>query len=654
MAVTIVVAVVFVVINKVFIVRAAINPLYNFKGKVTDANGSEAVADTTYDLNFSLYTAATGGAPIWAENLTATSTFSATISAATAGADTTTYDYTGGTGTTSLRVGQRLTSASSSAVIVDFNTSAGTVEVTGTSSPFAVGAAINNRPRTTGGVLDVDLGAVSDLTNVDFNQILYLEVTFNGEVMRPRKVISSVPQAFNAAKLNGLDSSAFINTSDDITATGRWNILNTLSVATSSATTTLTITQNGSGEILQLRNAAAAVLTVLANGNVGIGTSTPDERLQVIGDIKWSGDLIAMGTTQSIGSPATRINNGYFTNLDVLNMSIASTSISGAAANVFTINSDNVSADLEDSTLAFHRGTASPADATLTWNSTDDRFETNFPLHLQSNNFTTLGNAGIGTTTPISRLSVYGDLSLTAANSYVNFGGGTGTTSYGFRDNGGVIEMKNVGGNWQVIGAGGSGTVGTGITGQIAYFNANGTAVSGTSTLYIMSNGSIGIGTTTLAVGGEQSPKLAVAGAIAANFYCDENGNHCVDASAGWGVSGSFVGTTTATTNGAFATSTLIGYQAGNDMCVAEFSGSHFCRTDEIIYTIATKSISNFAGTAWIAEGPPGYTYDSNDCNGWATSSSLALGAYWLMNSNGGGAGWLVNCSMTKPVACCR
>ena len=126
---------------------------------------------------------------------------------------------------------------------------------------------------------------------------------------------------------------------------------------------------------------------------------------------------------------------------------------------------------------------------------------------------------------------------------------------------------------------------------------------------------------------------------------------------AGNGKISKFIGTTTVTTMGSIATGSYIGYQAANELCEEKFSGSHFCRTHEILQTIEQDNIlgwGNNTSNAWIAEGPPGYTYDSNDCNGWATSTSLALGAFWLFNSNGGGAGWLVNCAQSKPVACCN
>ncbi|KKW38109.1 MAG: hypothetical protein UY87_C0083G0003 [Candidatus Peribacteria bacterium GW2011_GWC2_54_8] len=119
-----------------------------------------------------------------------------------------------------------------------------------------------------------------------------------------------------------------------------------------------------------------------------------------------------------------------------------------------------------------------------------------------------------------------------------------------------------------------------------------------------------------------------------------------------------FVGTTTVTSyNGQFTSGSYVGYQAANAICDAEFSGSHFCQTDEIIGTISSEDISTlFSGIpdAWIAEGPPGYTADSNDCRGWTSSGATHLGPWWEFSTAGGGIGHLTNCSTTKPLACCR
>lgn len=117
---------------------------------------------------------------------------------------------------------------------------------------------------------------------------------------------------------------------------------------------------------------------------------------------------------------------------------------------------------------------------------------------------------------------------------------------------------------------------------------------------------------------------------------------------------GTFVGKTASSYDGNFVSGGDTGYRAATVICAAEYSSSHFCQTGEILNSIAANSISGFSGTAWIAEGPPGYTANSNDCNGYTTNSNTYLGAFWELLSTNGGRGWLTNCSQTKPIACCR
>jgi hypothetical protein len=109
-----------------------------------------------------------------------------------------------------------------------------------------------------------------------------------------------------------------------------------------------------------------------------------------------------------------------------------------------------------------------------------------------------------------------------------------------------------------------------------------------------------------------------------------------------------------AMTDGKFSYSGKVGYSAANALCNATITGSHFCRTNEVIASIYfSDSIPGF-GIAWIAQGPPGYTANSNDCTGWTSDDSQRLGAFWSYDSNGGGAGWLSPCDVLKPIACCK
>ena len=69
------------------------------------------------------------------------------------------------------------------------------------------------------------------------------------------------------------------------------------------------------------------------------------------------------------------------------------------------------------------------------------------------------GYVGIGTSTPLSKLTVYGDLLLEGANRYINFGTTTniGDSGYGIRDLNGQMQYKNVDGSWVAIGSAGAG-----------------------------------------------------------------------------------------------------------------------------------------------------------------------------------------------------
>jgi len=119
---------------------------------------------------------------------------------------------------------------------------------------------------------------VISIASVDFGQTLYLGVEIGGSgstpvwdgEMTPRKKLGAVPAAFEADKLDGVDYGSFL----------RSDVSDTMSAT--SASTILTITQSGAGDILNLMDGASEVLTVLDGGNVGIGTTGPDRRLDVL------------------------------------------------------------------------------------------------------------------------------------------------------------------------------------------------------------------------------------------------------------------------------------------------------------------------------------------------------------------------------------
>ena len=186
--------------------HAQTTPEINYQGKLLDSTGS-TVADGDYDITFALYTTDSGGTPIWEE----------------------------------VRSGATQVTVSS-------------------------------------GLFSVMLGEVEPLTSVDFNQTLYLGVTIDpgsGESeMNPRKVLGTVPAAFeaqNAQTLDHLNASQFVRTDAPST------------IASTTADTLLSINQTGSGDILSLLTSGSNVLTVTNTGNLGLGLSSPSTRLHVRG-----------------------------------------------------------------------------------------------------------------------------------------------------------------------------------------------------------------------------------------------------------------------------------------------------------------------------------------------------------------------------------
>lgn len=112
-------------------------------------------------------------------------------------------------------------------------------------------------------------------------------------------------------------------------------------------------------------------------------------------------------------------------------------------------------------------------------------------------------------------------------------------------------------------------------------------------------------------------------------------------------------GFTASTYNGNLVNGASVGYTAGDEICAAEFSGSHFCMEIEVLKTNELYPTAGYTGTYWMKKGAPGYTAEANDCSGWTTASSLSLGPFWNYGYAGVGQGKLTNCAQLKKLACC-
>ncbi|MFA5166439.1 MAG: tail fiber domain-containing protein [Candidatus Paceibacterota bacterium] len=243
---------------------AAFNEQINYQGKLFSST-SIAVADGDYNFTFRLYTAASGGSPIWTEECTTTN-----------------------------RVNVR--SGLFSHMLGSVNSLSDT---------------IFNQDL----YLSVDVGGTTTIPSWD------------GE-MSPRKHLGSVASAFEAKRLGGKTETQFATLAEGETITGSWTHQNSLVISSSTAATLFTITQNGAGTAAEIMGKVAiatstanaqltvqgtsttalvSILTAAGNsalfasssGFVGINTSTPSYNLDVAGDINISGALRIAGSDLS-------------------------------------------------------------------------------------------------------------------------------------------------------------------------------------------------------------------------------------------------------------------------------------------------------------------------------------------------------------------
>lgn len=198
-----------------------------------------------------------------------------------------------------------------------------------------------NQVTVTNGIFQVNLGSVQSLPgSVDFNSdSLYLEVTFNGEVMSPRIRLTAVPYAMNAKKVGGLtvtDTTGTLTIPNGVTLalSGANNVTFTSSGATNvTLPTTGTLATLAGTETFSNKTIASGGLTVATSGWIGIGgsagrlvfTDSTTDKVEVTGgqfQVNTNGEAVLVGdgtnTSAFINIQATRTQIGYDGSFGVL------------------------------------------------------------------------------------------------------------------------------------------------------------------------------------------------------------------------------------------------------------------------------------------------------------------------------------------------
>jgi hypothetical protein len=353
-------------------VSAQANPQINYQGKLTDGSGI-AVPDGMYNMNFWLIasgTAATSTA-VWSESLTGT-----------------------------------------------------------------------DRVQVTNGLFSVMLGSSTPLTGVDFNQTLYLGVEIGGTStpawdgeMSPRKVLGTVPAAFVA---NWSAAAGAASSSDEALLLGgvaSSSFLRSDEADTMEATSTgslLTLIQNGAGAVARFFSGVTEVFTILNNGNVGVGTSTPSNKFTVAGNSYLGGNLVATG---NVTLATTSASNLYLS--QALGASSGGTNLSFVAQDELLIGGPgNTWTQTTISALGLGNGTF------LGLTDTPSSYTANRILFTNSGasaltdsaDFVFTGtNLGIGSTTPSARLTVQG---AAGTANIATFASSTGSTTLALLANG--------------------------------------------------------------------------------------------------------------------------------------------------------------------------------------------------------------------------
>lgn len=426
-----------------------------------------------------------------------------------------------------------------------------------------------NQVQVTSGLFSVMLGSVNSIDGINFNQTLYLGVTIGGDAeMTPRKILGSVPASIEAYNLGGASSTQYIR--GDQTGT----------ISSSSATTLFRLNQTGVGNAFDITSGATMLFTVLQNGNVGIGTTTPGYLLTVAGTTNISG-ATTLGSTLNV-TGLTTLANASTTNLSISGNSFLGTVLSGSwnGTTIGTLYGGTGQTTYTDGQLLIGNssgGTLTKSTLTGTANQVivtngNGSITLSAPQDLNTNALAQFGKLGIGVVADAS-IALIASRNSAGTTTVATIGNGANAAV----DNGAIISFssrRNTGGSTDIAAIGGVITdIGLSSYKGVLVFSTS-DAAAPSEKLRIDHLGNVGIGTTTpnflLTVGGNSNFTNAL------NFNGNAGTSGFVLQSQGSGSAPQWVATSSLGISGGSGLTNLNGLTASTQTFATTTTGSDF------------------------------------------------------------------------------
>lgn len=220
------------------------------------------------------------------------------------------------------------------------------------------------------GIFSVVLGSLNALSNLDFNQSLWLALAVDGEgEMAPRQRLTAVGYAINADTLDGVNSTQFVRT--DATSTVSKELI--LKPSTPPVANT---------KLLEVQTSAGATqFSVDAEGDVAVAGN-----LTVTGAI--TGASLTSGTVTSVGAGAG-LSGGPITTSGTLSLDVETTS---------TTSTTSANSGLEATTDGLRLVGGCSNGQVLKWNATSTVWECSADTDTSSGGTVTSVDSGAGLT----------------------------------------------------------------------------------------------------------------------------------------------------------------------------------------------------------------------------------------------------------------